>query len=401
MKLWDPGRRVLYAQVGLGDGNGGSVLGDHDVWRLPQSDDARHPRPGAPDYFVSHRPVFAANAPGRLISPNLAGRVAAALALCAQVQADADPGYARRCLQAGQAIYDQANTHPQGGLLTALPHDYYSEQEWRDDLELGAVELYLATRRLGGAGLPHPDANRYLSPAGRWADAYMSSRLNGVDSLNLYDVSALAHADLVRVLRSPEYVALQRVRRNGVNVSTDPGSLLADLRAQLRLAASRAGRDPFGFGSVSGSSDTVPHALGVAATARIYDGLAGTAQYEGLARRELGWTLGANAWGQSFTVGAGSAFPRCLSHQVANLAGSLTGRGALLWGATVDGPNTSGSVRERGAPDGFRRCASPGLAGFDGRGMHYRDDVTSASTSEPTDDYAALAMLAFAQQASG
>jgi hypothetical protein len=31
--------------------------------------------------------------------------------------------------------------------------------------------------------------------------------------------------------------------------------------------------------------------------------------------------------------------------------------------------------------------------------MHYIDDVTSASTSEPTNDYAALALLAFAQQA--
>jgi hypothetical protein len=33
--------------------------------------------------------------------------------------------------------------------------------------------------------------------------------------------------------------------------------------------------------------------------------------------------------------------------------------------------------------------------------MHYRDDVTSFGTAEPTDDAAALALLAFAQRASG
>ena len=35
------------------------------------------------------------------------------------------------------------------------------------------------------------------------------------------------------------------------------------------------------------------------------------------------WVLGDNAWGSSFIVGAGSTFPYCMQHQVANLAGSL------------------------------------------------------------------------------
>ena len=49
--------------------------------------------------------------------------------------------------------------------------------------------------------------------------------------------------------------------------------------------------------------------------------------------------------------------------------------------------------------ESIRRCARGGLAVFDGRGLHYRDDVTSFGTSEPTDDAAALALLAFSQQA--
>jgi hypothetical protein len=47
-KMWDPGRRALYYQVGIGDGNGHSILGDHDLWRLPQADDRSRAKPGDP-----------------------------------------------------------------------------------------------------------------------------------------------------------------------------------------------------------------------------------------------------------------------------------------------------------------------------------------------------------------
>jgi endoglucanase len=399
LKLWDAQRGTLVYQVGIGDGNGGSILGDHDLWRLPQRDDHLASSPRAAAYFVSRRPAFVANPGGGLISPNLAGRTAAAFALCAQVFAATDPAYAHRCLVAGQSLYDHADTHPHA-LLTSSPHAYYDETEWRDDLELAATELYLATRAAGDASVPHPDANRYLSLATHWADAYMSSRQSGQDSLNLYDVSALAHYDLHGILSTPEVRQLADSDPN-VNLSTSPGSLRVDLRAQLLLARNRAATDPFGFGSVSGNVDTVTHALGTAVTGRLYDRLAGTRDFEPLARDELAWTLGANPWGQSFVVGTGRDFPHCLAHQVANLAGSLTGRGRVLTGATVGGPNSAAAIAERGAPDGYRRCVRAASAAFDGRGLHYRDDVTSFGTSEPTDDAAALALLAFAQRASG
>ncbi|MDQ6749464.1 MAG: glycoside hydrolase family 9 protein, partial [Actinomycetota bacterium] len=397
LKMWDPKRGVLYYQVGLGDGDKRSILGDHDLWRLPQTDDRIATHAGSRAYFLSHRPVFAANAPGAPISPNLAGRTAAAFALCAQVQAAVDADYARRCLLAGQTLFDRANTRP-GQLLTTSPHSYYDEHEWRDDLELAAAELFRATRLLNGPDLPHPDARYYLNAAAHWADAYMASPFNGTDSLNLYDISALAHFELHGILTSPVVQQLERSDPT-IDVNTSPAALEADLRAQLRLAVRRSARDPFGLANVSGNLDTVPHALGNAIAARLYDTLHGRQSYERLARQQLGWVLGANPWGSSFVVGAGTLFPRCPSHQVANLSGSLTGHGALLFGATVDGPTSAAGIRNRGAPDGYRRCIVRGLGDYDGRGLHYRDDVTVAASSEPTDDYAALALVASAQQA--
>jgi hypothetical protein len=157
-------------------------------------------------------------------------------------------------------------------------------------------------------------------------------------------------------------------------------------------------RDPFVLADPSRWADTVSHALGYAITARLYDRVAGGRTYEAYGQHQLDWALGTNAWGSSFVVGAGSVFPHCLQHQVANLSGSLNGRGSILAGATVGGPTGAADVRHLGAPDGYRRCPARGsgpFAQFDGHRAAYRDDARSAATSEPTDDASALALLAF------
>lgn len=398
LKMWDPAQGVLYMQVGIGDGNGTTILGDHDLWRLPQRDDRLPAGAHAPTRYVARRPVFAANAPGTPISPNLAGRVAAAFALCAQDFAASDPAYARRCLVAGQQLYARADTTPRGHLATSQPFTYYPETVWLDDMALGATELYSATQLLGGAGLPQPDPYPYLNDAGRWVDRYMSSPADGTDSLNLYDVSALAQYDLAKILApGPPPVG-------EVDVSTAPAALIHDLSDNLRLGAMYfSRRDPFGLANVS-FGDDVSHALGAAVMAGLVDRLTPRARFATLRRHQVDWVLGANPWGSSFVVGAGTVFPHCLAHQVANLSGSLTGRGAILAGATVNGPNDPASLADLGAPDGYRPCprgrANP-FAAYDGHHTAYLDDARSSATSEPGDDFAVLALLAFAQRATG
>lgn len=96
----------------------------------------------------------------------LTGRMAASFALCYQVYAATLPTYAQTCLNYAEhvssfcndflpsfpffffffwekEIFAQANTNPTGDLVTASPFDFYPESEWRDDLALGAAELYL------------------------------------------------------------------------------------------------------------------------------------------------------------------------------------------------------------------------------------------------------------------
>src|SRR5581483_8306130 len=107
LKMWDPKARTLYYQVGVGDGNE-AVRGDHDAWRLPSADNAQQDAPGTPDDFLKHRPVFRAGPAGAPLSPNLAGRLAAAFALGAQLYRQTDPAFADRCLQNAKQVYAAA-----------------------------------------------------------------------------------------------------------------------------------------------------------------------------------------------------------------------------------------------------------------------------------------------------
>ena len=395
-RMWDQSTGVLRYQVGIGNGNA-RIEGDHDVgWRLPQHDEALSVRPGRGAYYVRYRPVFQTGEAGRPISPNLAGRMAAAFGLCAQIFQATEPAYAHQCLLWGQTIFDRADTHPRS-LLTTTPFGYYPEQEWQDDMELGAAELTRATAAASDrSGLPHPEPLYWFGQADHWAQAYMEGPLDGTDTLNLYDVAALAHLELMGVRAFVPASAVARMQ------SKQP-TVLEDLHDQLSAAQRVAARDPFQTGYAYANDDTVSHLLGLSLEARIYDQIAGTHTYEAFAQRQLDAVLGANAWGLSFVAGAGSRFPICLHHQVANLSGSLSARPPLLLGAVVPGPVNARELRGLSAAEGFRRCPVRGgnpYAQFSGRGAAYEDNVMNSATNEPSDDIAALALLAFASESS-
>jgi endoglucanase len=390
LRMWDDTTSTFHYQVGIGTGNA-KTIGDHDIWRLPQADDAF----GGTDplyRYIRNRPVFRAGQPGSPVSPNLAGRSAAAFGLCFQLYKASDPAFANRCLLAGQHVFDLADTAPSGNLTTYVPFSFYPETEWRSDLELGATELYLAVAGGGlPAGLPHTDPLFYLRQAAHWANAYLNSPEDAADTLNLYDVSGLAHFDLHRAIT-------QAGNPPGLEVAQ--AALLADMKKALDGALAQAATDPFGFGFPWATWDTTSHGAGLAVMASEYDQLSGTSTYARYGSRWLDNVLGANAWGASFIIGDGSVFPHCPHHQVANLVGSQDGTPPVLKGAAVEGPN---GTLYRGLQTGMRNCPpddSDPFAQFNGSAK-FRDDIESFSTVEPAVDLTATSPLAFARQAAG
>ena len=361
-KMWDDTTGTLYAQVGIGAGNE-NVHTDHDVWRLPEADEA----PGA-DPALAHRPVFRAADPGRPISPNLAGKVAAAFALAAQTGTGAQ---ARRALDKAAKAYDLADREP-GQLTTAYPHAFYPEASWQDDLEFAAAELALAAKALGD-----PRADGWTRDAGRWAAAYLASDTLG--TLGVGDVSALAHADLAKLLDA-----------GGPAAGITRAQLTGDLARQLDDGRARAARDPFRAGADYLEFDSVPHTFGLATTALLYQQTTGKDTYAAFGTQQRNWALGANAWGSSFVIGTGTVSPRCPEHQAANLTGKQ------LTGAAVNGPNKADRFAELNRFPTMRPCATAGFERFDGRGARFLDDVGAWQSVEPADDFTATALLTFA-----
>jgi endoglucanase len=402
--MWDDTNKIFYYQVAIGNGNS-KTTSDHDIWRLPQADDTY----GGCTFqyrYICHRPVFvnpaALNSSGQiqsgaLISPNLAGRLAADFALCFHEYQTSNPAYANQCLSSAEHIFDLSNTAP-SSLLTVAPNSFYPETEWRDDLELGATELYFAVQGCGSS-CPvnlHP-ASYYLQQAAQWANAYITGPNDAADTLNLYDVSGLAHFELYRAL------ALAG-NPNGTGLATNQTALLADLQKQLNKAIAQSATDPFGFGFPWNVYDTTSHGGGLAVMAAEYSFLNGPALNGTLpavyANRQLANILGANAWGTSLIVNDGSTFPLCMQHQVTNLVPMAPNGPPFLSGAAVEGPN---GVTSNGTLTGMVACPPNGVdvfSQFNSKAV-YKDFVQSFPTVEPAIDLTASSFLAFSWQIAG
>jgi hypothetical protein len=283
-----------------------------------------------------------------------------------------------------------AKTTHVGKIVTTFPYDYYGGTEWKSDMLWGAAEITLADEAL------HAPAARVLADltvAARWARAYITQgHPAGGDTLNLYDNGALGEGDLLRALRHAEGNGV----RLGPKAHVIARRLVADLAAQLRLGERSAKGDPFELGTALGASDATPHAFGLYITNALYREYGGSTQFSAFAQQQLNFALGANGWGSSFVVGAGSTFPHCMQSEIANLAGSLTGKGTIQLGAVTDGPSNPSNFVGLGIVPNMRACNAGHYKPFNTATAAYEDNVVSWPSVEPSDDYVANSLLAFA-----
>jgi endoglucanase len=452
MKMWDDKTKTLYYQVDnsqdwdyYGEGDPSSATGncggtyatpyclitEYDIWTLPQAaDDYRQPGDPKPcdpytTFYICDRPVYLAGPAGSSISPNLAGRLSADFALCSQLSRDSNPSLANRCLKNAEDIFALANISyadpaPSVGsgscpacLLTVVPFDGYPENVWDDDMELGATELYFALQSatLSGdeatmpANLPHMDPSYYLRQAAQFARRYITDVYDPGfgDTLNLYDVSGLAHFELYRALQ---------MEANPSELAISQSAIRQQLLRQVNDAIAQASTDPWGFGTHWNYGDTTSHGGGLSVMASEAYYLTHSPTYNTFSQRWLGNILGANAWGSSFIVGVGSTFPNCIQHQVANIAGALDGTSGgtpILWGAASEGP---AGYATSGFLDGMRRCPANGVDTFkifngnDGpfkpsQTAIYKDNVQSYSTTEPAIDLTSTSFLMWSWRLAG
>lgn len=438
LKMWDGASQRLAYQVDnsqdwdyYGEGDPSSATGqcggtyatpyclitEYDIWTLPQVQD-NYQDPGDPEpcdpyttYYICNRAVFANLPAGSKISPNLAGRLASSFATCYQIHAADDSALALKCLKAAEQVFSLADlSYPDPGgygvcptcLLTIVPYDGYPENVWDDDMELGATELYFAVKQAKqdpnvSSDLLATAPLAYLKLAAQFAKNYKTNIYDTgqSDTLNLYDVSGLAHYELYKAIAQ----------------QGDPASLVLS-QAQVRKlfldqvdgAITTAKSDAFGFGYNWQYGDTTSHGAGLSVMASEAYALTSAPRYDKFSREWIGNIMGANSWGVSFIVGDGTTFPNCIQHQVANLAGSLEGTSGgtpILWGAAVEGPASSATS---GLVDGMNLCPANGVneyKKFNGNSGTYdatkkavfKDNMQSYSTTEPGIDLTSTSFL--------
>ena len=100
-----------------------------------------------------------------------------------------------------------------------------------------------------------PRSARWLAAGDKWARAFLVEEADK-DTLNLYDTSALAHAELVQALRDRR--TSTRACRAGCSTTC--------ARSWSAASGARAA-DPFAAGAVYDDFDAAPHTFGLVATA--------------------------------------------------------------------------------------------------------------------------------------
>jgi len=422
MAMWNDSTKTLYYQVDTSQDwkNFTSLESEYDIWTLPQAADD-YKGCTADYYYICYRPVFLAAPAGSTISPNLAGRMAAAFAEYYQLYHTSNPATANQALLYAEDIFALANTSladpaksvndgscPSGCLLTVIPFDGYPETVWDDDMELGATELAIALQSAEGnlpPGLPVTNPMTYLRGAAQFAKSYITKIYDtgNEDTLNLYDVSGLAHFELYRALG---------LAGNPSGLAVNQATMLGALQNQLAVAIMQSQTDVWGFGVPWQNGDTTSHGAGLSVMASELYYITGTSSYNTYSQQWLANILGANSWGSSFIVGDGSTFPNCIQHQVANLAGALNGTSGgtpILWGAASEGPANAATS---GTLPGMKLCPANGVdsfAKFNGNdGAYsssqvsvYRDNVQSYSTTEPGIDLTTTSFLMWSWRIAG
>ena len=349
-KLWNPAKKVLYIQVGIGNGNASNTIqGDYNFWFLPQAEDrmdVKGGNPGPTAYYVKYRPVFEAAPPGQPISPDFAGRFAADFGLAAQLAARTDPASAEHLLALARGIYAMAKTTDVGQIVTTYPYDYYPGTEWKSDMLWGAAEIALADEALA----PRPGRctrDLQVAAAGRRPTSRRAIRRAATRS-TCTTTARSARASCCAPCGRRACAGAGH-RRRARCWPTWPRS----------CGWGRAGPRATRSSSAPSWARATPRRTPSACTSptRCTSSTAAGTAYQAFAQQQLNFALGANGWGTTFVVGAGTTFPHCMQSEIANLAGSLTGTGDIQLGAVrrAEQPGQLRRARHRQRHAGVQR----------------------------------------------
>jgi hypothetical protein len=283
-----------------------------------------------------------------------AGKYAAALALGAATYRDRDPVFAMTLEQKARAAYAIGTRSP--GVCQTAPAGapyFYEEDNWTDDMELGAAELFALTRD-----------SAYLRDAMAFASREPVTPWMGADTARHYQWYPWhnnGHYETWRTgTREQKRIVAEYYRRG------------------LEAVAARADSNGFrvGIPFIWCSSNLM---ASFATQAYLYRRMTGDARFREYEQAALDWLFGVNPWGVSMVIG----LPKdgvFASDPHSVVAKQL---GVELTGGLLDGPVYASIYRNL---RGIRLVQSDEYAAFNAGFIVYHDDFGDYSTNEPIMD---------------
>lgn len=329
---------------------------DHAGFRLPTNDKADYGKgKERPVYFVTGEPQGLGKYKNRTTgTSSTAGKFSSAFALGYQFFQKSAPDYADLLKQRASSAYAFGLKKP-GNTQTAscISPYFYEEDNWVDDMELAAAQLYSITRdpALLKASFQYAQQEKYTP----WLGKDTANHYQWYPFINLghYALARVADAEIkkqvVEYYREGIEKVWQRAKQNafyrGVPFTWCSNNLQTSFAIQC-----------YWYGVLSGDNT-----------------------YAALEQATFDWLLGCNPWGTSMVVGlpAKGDFPDD-PHSSLNL---LYGYQTL--GALVDGPVYGTIFRKQ--VGGHLQHADEYEA-FQSSYVVYHDDVADYATNEPTMD---------------
>ena len=290
-----------------------------------------------------------------------AGKMAAAFALGASLFADRDSAFADTLRRKAAAAYALGVRYP--GVCQTAPGSspyFYEEENWKDDMELGAALLYRLTREPG-----------YLSDALRYARSEPVTPWMGADTARHYQWYPFHNAG--------HYEAWSRAN------TRDRAELAGFYREGLERVVRRATSGfRIGVPFIWCSNDLV---VSFATQAALYRRMTGDRRFAPYEQAAIDWLFGTNPWGTSMVIGIphGGTYPRDPHTELPPaLVHGLTG-------GLVDGPVYASIFQNL---RGIRLLEPDEYAAFNTGSIVYHDDLGDYSTNEHImDGTASLAYL--------
>lgn len=342
---------------------------DHKGLRLPTKDDVDYGKGRErPVYFANGKPQGLGKYQSRATgTASVAGKFSSAFALGSRLFKGIDKTYARKLEQKSLSAYAFGLKKP--GVQQTAPNRapyFYEEDNWTDDMELAAAELYQ------GSG-----SRKYLLQAGGYAAKEPVSPWMGADTARHYQWYPFHNFGHYELAKTGHAELSEKAKQ--------------DYREGLEKVWKKAKQNAFyrGVPFIWCSNNLT---TSFAIQAFLYHQLSGDAAYEELAQANFDWLFGCNPWGTSMVYGlpAWGDTPQDPHSALSHL------HQYPLDGGLVDGP-VYGSIYRNligitlYQPDEYAEFQSPLVV--------YHDDFGDYSTNEPTmDGTASLIYLLAAYQ---